>query len=164
MELSNVLSTMGITVERQHHEVGSAQNEITIKYANPLAMSDSVMRYKFAAKAVADKKYGWIATFMPKPWHGKPGSGMHIHLGLSPPKSRKPVLRLEGYAPSRRNVGISLRSTGTPKALCAIVAPSVNGYKASTAMKLCVRRVEQRNRSALVGYQHSIRVTEMRPE
>jgi len=30
MELSTVLSTMGITVERQHHEVGSAQNEITV--------------------------------------------------------------------------------------------------------------------------------------
>ncbi|MCW3994402.1 MAG: glutamine synthetase beta-grasp domain-containing protein, partial [Candidatus Bathyarchaeota archaeon] len=62
MDLSNALSSMGIIVERGQHEAGSAQNEITFKYSDPVTTSDNIMRYKFAAKAVADRKYGWIAT------------------------------------------------------------------------------------------------------
>jgi glutamine synthetase len=131
MDLTNALSTMGITVERQHHEVGSAQNEITFKYSDPLTTADNIIRYKFAAKAVADKKYGWIATFMPKPWHGKPGSGMHIHLGLFNPRTgRNPFYDPKGYAcisqTCRYFIGGLLEHA---KALCAIAAPTTNSYK-----------------------------------
>ena len=131
MDLTNALSTMGMTIERQHHEVGSAQNEITFKYSDPLTTADNIVRYKFAAKAVADKKYGWIATFMPKPWHGKPGSGMHIHLGFSNPKTGKnPFYDPDGYAyisqQCRYFIGGILEHA---KALCAIVAPAINSYK-----------------------------------
>jgi len=131
MDLSNALSTMGITVERQHHEVGSAQNEITFKYSDPSTTSDNIMRYKFAAKAVADKKYGWIATFMPKPWFGKPGNGMHVHLGLFNPKTGKNLFYdPDGYAyisqRCRYFIGGILEHA---RALCAVVAPTVNSYK-----------------------------------
>jgi glutamine synthetase len=154
MELSNALSAMGIEVERQHHEVGSAQNEITFKYSDPLATSDNIMRYKFAAKAVADKKYDWIATFMPKPWQGKAGSGMHIHLGLSNAKSGKnPFYDSKGYAyisqTCRYFIGGLLDHA---KALCAIVAPSVNSYKRLVPGYEAPVYVawSKRNRSALV--------------
>jgi glutamine synthetase len=131
MELSRALSTMGITVERQHHEVGSAQNEITFKYSDPLTTADSIVRYKFAAKAVADKKYGWVATFMPKPWHGKAGSGMHVHLGLLDKETGKNVFydpKGYGYISQecRFFIGGVLEHA---KALCAIIAPTVNSYK-----------------------------------
>ena len=131
MDLSQVLSAMGIIVERQHHEVGSAQNEITFKYSDPLTTADNVMRYKFAAKGVADKKYGWIATFMPKPWHGKAGSGMHIHLGLTDARTGKnPFYDAGGYAyvsqTCRYFIGGILEHA---RALCAVVAPTVNSYK-----------------------------------
>jgi glutamine synthetase len=122
---------MGIVVERQHHEVGSAQNEITFKYSDPLTTADNVMRYKFAAKGVADKKHGWTATFMPKPWHGKAGSGMHIHLGLTETRTGKnPFHDAEGYAyvsqTCRHFIGGILEHA---RALCAVVAPTVNSYK-----------------------------------
>ena len=131
MELSDALFTMGIYVEREQHEAGSAQNEITFKYSNPVTTSDNVMRHKFAAKAVADRKYGWIATFMPKPWLDKPGNGMHIHLGLFNSKNGKNIF----YDPEehahisqqcRYFIGGILEHA---KALCAIVAPTVNSYK-----------------------------------
>jgi len=154
MDLSNDLSTMGITVERQHHEVGSAQNEITFKYSDPLTTADNITRYKFAAKAVADKKYGWIATFMPKPWHGKPGSGMHIHLGLCNPKTGKnPFYDPEGYAyisqTCRYFIGGLLEHS---KALCAIVAPTINSYKRLVPGYEAPVYIawSKRNRSALV--------------
>ena len=131
MELTNALFTMGIEVERHHHEVGAAQNEITFKYSDPVATSDNIMRYKFAAKAVADRKYGWIATFMPKPWLGKPGSGMHVHLGLFNAKNgRNLFYDKDGYAhisqKCRYFIGGILEHA---RALCAVVAPTVNSYK-----------------------------------
>jgi len=131
MDLSNALFSMGITVERQHHEVGSAQNEITFKYSDPLTTSDNIMRYKFAAKAVADRKYSWIATFMPKPWFGKAGNGMHVHLGLFNQKTGKnQFYDHNGYAhisqKCRYFIGGLLEHA---KALCVIVAPTVNSYK-----------------------------------
>jgi glutamine synthetase len=154
MDLSNALSTIGITVERQHHEVGSAQNEITFKYSTPVATADNAMRYKFAAKAVADKKYGWIATFMPKPWQGKAGSGMHIHLGLANPRTGKnPFYDRDGYAhisqQCRYFIGGILEHA---RSLCAIAAPTVNSYKRLVPGYEAPVYIawSRRNRSALV--------------
>ena len=131
MDLSNALTTMGIIVEREQHEVGSAQNEITFKYSDPVTTSDNIMRHKFAAKAVADRKYSWISTFMPKPWPDKPGNGMHVHIGLFNPKNGKNIFfDPKGYAnisqKCRYFIGGLLEHA---KALCAIVAPTVNSYK-----------------------------------
>jgi glutamine synthetase len=131
MDLSNALFSMGIIVEREQHEVGAAQNEITFKYSNPITTSDNIMLYKFAAKAVADRKYGWIATFMPKPWLDKPGNGMHVHMGLLNSRSGKNMFYdSKGYAnisqKCRYFIGGLLEHA---KALCAIVAPTVNSYK-----------------------------------
>ncbi len=131
MELSDTLTSMGIFVERQHHEVGSAQNEITFKYSNPVTTADNITRYKLAAKAVADKKYNWTATFMPKPIFGKAGNGMHIHLGLFSTKNGTNLFYdPEGYASlsqtCRYFIGGLLEHA---KALSAIVAPTVNSYK-----------------------------------
>ena len=131
MDLSNALFSMGITVEREQHEAGAAQNEITFKYSDPITTSDNIMLYKFAAKAVADRKYSWIATFMPKPWLDRPGNGMHIHIGLFNTKDGKNMFYdPEGYAQlsqkCRYFIGGLLEHA---KALCAIVAPTVNSYK-----------------------------------
>jgi len=154
MDLSNALFTMGITVERQHHEVGSAQNEITFRYSDPQITSDNIMRYKFAAKAVADKKYGWTATFMPKPWYGKPGSGMHVHLGLFNPKTGENLFYdSKGYAHLSQKcqyfIGGLLEHA---RALCAIVAPTVNSYKRLVPGYEAPVYVawSKRNRSALI--------------
>jgi len=154
MELSTVLSSMRIEVERQHHEVGSAQNEITFKYSNPVTTADNIMRYKFAAKAVADKKYGWTATFMPKPWHGKAGSGMHVHIGLLDKHTGKnPFYDPKGYAyisqECRYFIGGILEHA---RALSAIVAPTVNSYKRLVPGYEAPVYVawSKRNRSALV--------------
>lgn len=131
MDVSNALFSMGITVEREQHEAGAAQNEITFKYSDPITTSDNIMLYKFAAKAVADRKYRWIATFMPKPWLDKPGNGMHIHIGLFNTKDGKNMFYdPKGYAQlsqkCRYFIGGLLEHA---KALCAIVAPTVNSYK-----------------------------------
>ncbi|MGD8565035.1 MAG: type I glutamate--ammonia ligase [Candidatus Bathyarchaeota archaeon] len=131
LDLSNALSSMGIMVEREQHEVGAAQNEITFKYSDPVTTADNIMLYKFAAKSVATKKYGWIATFMPKPWADRPGNGMHIHLGLSNPRTQENIFYdEEGYAQlSQKCLYFIGGILDHARALCAIVAPTVNSYK-----------------------------------
>ncbi len=75
------LEKLGIHVEYTHHEVGPSQHEVDMRYANALKMADDCMTYRIVVKEYA-MKYGWYATFMPKPLFGENGSGMHVHQSL----------------------------------------------------------------------------------
>ncbi|MQY69356.1 MAG: type I glutamate--ammonia ligase [Firmicutes bacterium] len=77
----SILEAMGIGVEYSHHEVAPSQHEIDLKYADALTMADNVMTYRIVVKEVASK-YGFYATFMPKPIFGVNGNGMHTHQSL----------------------------------------------------------------------------------
>jgi len=68
---------------------------------------------------------------MPKVWTDKPGSGMHIHLGLFNPKNEENIFYdPKGYAnisqECRYFIGGLLEHA---RALCAVVSPTVNSYK-----------------------------------
>src|SRR6187455_3736961 len=76
------LEQLGIHVEYAHHEVGPSQHEVDMRYKDALAMSDDCMTYRIVVKEYA-MKYGWHATFMPKPLYGENGSGMHVHQSLA---------------------------------------------------------------------------------
>ena len=76
-----MLEQMGISVEFSHHEGGPGQNEIDLRYADALSMADSIMTFRAVIEEVAIQE-GCIATFMPKPLVGQPGSGMHTHFSL----------------------------------------------------------------------------------
>ena len=75
------LEKMGIHVEYTHHEVGPSQHEVDMRYKNALEMADDCMTYRIVVKEYA-MKYGWHATFMPKPLFDENGSGMHVHQSL----------------------------------------------------------------------------------
>src|SRR6059058_2851297 len=75
------LEQLGIHVEYSHHEVGPSQHEVDMRYANALKMADDCMTYRITVKEYA-MKYGFYATFMPKPLYGENGSGMHVHQSL----------------------------------------------------------------------------------
>ena len=75
------LESMGIAVEYSHHEVAPSQHEIDLRYTDALTMADNVMTYRIVVKEIAHK-YGFYATFMPKPIFGVNGSGMHTHQSL----------------------------------------------------------------------------------
>ncbi len=76
------LEKLGIHVEYTHHEVGPSQHEVDMRYKNALEMADDCMTYRIVVKEYA-LKYGYHATFMPKPLFGENGSGMHVHQSLS---------------------------------------------------------------------------------
>lgn len=76
-----MLEQMGISVEFSHHEAGPGQQEIDLRYADALTTSDNLMTFRLVMQEVALEQ-GMYATFMPKPFTDRPGSGMHTHLSL----------------------------------------------------------------------------------
>ena len=76
-----MLEQMGISVEFSHHEVAPGQQEIDLRYADALSTADNILTTRHVIKEVALSQ-GVYATFMPKPFSGQPGSGMHTHLSL----------------------------------------------------------------------------------
>src|SRR2546421_3306743 len=72
----------GFSVERAHHEVGTAgQAEINYKFNTLLHAGDQLQLFKYIVKNTAWAA-GKTATFMPKPLFGDNGSGMHTHQSL----------------------------------------------------------------------------------
>jgi len=167
-EFASALADTGrFTVEAYHHEVGSGQHEINFRFADPVTTSDNIMLYKLMAKEVA-KRYNLVATFMPKPWFGRTGSGMHVHLSLFKLNGENAFFDKNEYAglskTGRYFVGGLLRHA---RALSAIVAPTVNSYKRLVPGYEAPVYImwSRRNRSALVrvpeyfpGKEKSIRV------
>ena len=60
---------------------GPSQHEVDMRFADALKMADDCMTYRITVKEYA-MKYGFYATFMPKPLYGENGSGMHVHQSL----------------------------------------------------------------------------------
>ena len=95
-EMMQTLIECGLTVECQHHEVGTAgQAEIDLQFDSLVAMADQMMIYKYVIKNVAHR-HNKTATFMPKPVFTDNGSGMHTHLSLW--KDEQPLFAGSGYA------------------------------------------------------------------
>jgi glutamine synthetase len=146
------LEKVGIEIEVQHHEVGTAgQAEIDMRFDSMLRMADKVMLYKYVVKNVA-LAAGKTVTFMPKPIFQDNGSGMHVHQSLW--KGGQPLFFDEtGYAGlsdmARWYIGGLLKHTA---AILAFAAPTTNSYKRLVpGYEAPVNLVySQRNRSAAV--------------
>lgn len=80
-EMADAAESFGITIEVAHHEVALGQNEIDFKYDEAMITADRTVTMKMIMKSVA-ARHGYIATFMPKPFYGINGSGMHVHQSL----------------------------------------------------------------------------------
>jgi glutamine synthetase len=151
-EMTLTLQRLGIEVEVQHHEVGTAgQAEIDVRFDTLLSMADSLMLFKYVVKNVA-RANGHTATFMPKPLFQDNGSGMHTHQSLW--RGGEPLFYSEtGYAGlsdlGRWYIGGLLAHA---PAVLAFAAPTTNSYKRLVpGYEAPVNLVySQRNRSASV--------------
>ncbi len=79
--LLRALKAQNIPIEKLHHEVAPGQHEVVIRYGNALTVADNIIITKQTITALAQLE-SLTATFMPKPFYGQNGSGMHIHFSL----------------------------------------------------------------------------------
>jgi len=129
-EMMNDLEAFGIKVETAHHEVATGQHEIDFEYADALRTADNAVTFKTTLKAVAARK-GLYATFMPKPFFGINGSGMHTHQSLWDVKKGR-----NAFADGSDDYGLSPLAksyiAGTlahARGMISVLAPLVNSYK-----------------------------------
>jgi glutamine synthetase len=80
-EIADYAEAFGIEIEISHHEVALGQNEIDFKYGEALETADRAITMKMCGKVVAARN-GYVTTYMPKPFQGINGSGMHCHQSL----------------------------------------------------------------------------------
>lgn len=80
-EIIGLLSELGYEPEAAHHEVSPGQHEIDLRYDYALRIADRILTLKAAIKRTA-LRHNLYATFMPKPFFGINGTGMHVHQSL----------------------------------------------------------------------------------
>jgi glutamine synthetase len=127
-EMVLAMESVGLRIEKQHHEVATAgQAEIDLRFQPLLQMGDWLMWFKYCVKNVA-RRNGKTATFMPKPLFQDNGSGMHTHQSIW--KNGKPLFAGDKYGGMSElamhyTAGI-LKHAPT---ICAFTNPSTNSYK-----------------------------------
>lgn len=127
-EIANTALEMGIEIETIHHEVSTSQHEIDFKYSDALTAADNVITLKFIIKAVAER-FGFYATFMPKPVFGINGSGMHVHQSLA--KAGKNIFadKKDEYGLSKIAKQFIAGQLDQARGMCMVLSPLVNSYK-----------------------------------
>src|SRR5919199_4820080 len=129
-EMVNALESQGITVEASHHEVAPGQHEIDFRYGKALLTADNAVTFKVTMKAIAER-HGLYATFMPKPFFGINGSGMHCHMSLADRETGKNLFydSSDEYGLSTVAKQYTAGLLTHARSMSAILAPLVNSYK-----------------------------------
>lgn len=129
--MTDALRSTGIDVYQIDHEDANGQFEINFTYGDALTTADRLIFVKMAASEIA-KSMGMIATFMPKPFSNRTGTGAHFHISLGNSKKKN----LFHDDADKNGLGLSKMAyhfmggvLAHAKALTAVVAPTINSYK-----------------------------------
>jgi glutamine synthetase len=130
-EMVAALRAVGIDVYQIDHEDGNGQFEINFTYADALKSADNFTFVKMAASEIAHK-HSMTATFMPKPFPNRAGSGAHFHVSLGSATEKN------AFYDKKDKSGMGLSAMAYhflggvlqhARAFCAVAAPTVNSYK-----------------------------------
>jgi len=129
--VSAAMNALGWGNYANDHEDANGQFEQNFTYADALTTADRVITARYLISVLAERR-GMTATFMPKPFPDRTGSGMHLHLSLW--RDGTPLF------PGDSSFGLSElahRFLGGildhAPALQAVLAPTVNSYKRTGA-------------------------------
>lgn len=125
-EICLALEQMDFSPESSCHEAGPGHNEIDFQYASPLSAADNFITFKSVVKNISDLN-GLYATFMPKPFDDKPGSGLHIGIKLY--KNGKNIFNV--YQPKSDSIqeNIIAGILNRIKEMTLFASTTVNSYK-----------------------------------
>ena len=130
-ELVCAMNQLGWGVYSFDHEDGPGQFETDFDYADALTMADRLTFFKLMAKEIA-QRHGLIASFMPKPFGDRTGSGAHYNMSLADLETGQNLFVAESAAPgtvSRLADHFIAGILRHAAAICAVIAPTVNSYK-----------------------------------
>ena len=124
------LQKMGIKIEASHHEVAAGQQELDFEIGDAMQIADGLTTAKYVIKSLA-YQHGLCATFLPKPFFGINGSGLHIHQQLiNAETGRNAFVDGQGeYGLSEIGRCFIAGQLAHARSMCALLAPLVNSYK-----------------------------------
>jgi glutamine synthetase len=129
------MNQLGWSNYANDHEDGNGQFEQNFQFAEALTTADRVVTLRYLLSMMAAER-GMIATFMPKPFADRTGSGLHLHMSLT--SGGAPVFPA---GDDSRGLGLSDTAysfiAGVLEHACAlqaIVGPTVNSYKRTGAL------------------------------
>lgn len=130
-DIVSAMNELGWDVYSFDHEDGNGQFETDFAYVNAVSMSDRLVFFRMMVGEIA-RKHGLFASWMPKPFADRTGSGAHYNMSLAgddganvfaaPDDPRGCGLSELGY----QFIAGVLRHAA---AICAVIAPTVNSYK-----------------------------------
>lgn len=132
-ETVDAMNRLGWDVYSFDHEDGIGQFEIDFDYCDALTMADRFVFLRVLTNEIA-RKHGAFASFMPKPFGDKAGSGAHYNVSLASGEGKNLFDLASGDDPR----GCSLTELGYHfiggvmnhlAAIQAVAAPTVNSYK-----------------------------------
>ena len=131
-EIVEAMNRLGWDVYSFDHEDANGQFETDFAYCDALTMADRFTFFRLMVKEIAHQ-HGYLASFMPKPFANRTGSGAHYNMSLSDSCTGE---NLFICADDPRRCGLSQLGyqfmAGILKhapAICAVIAPTVNSYK-----------------------------------
>lgn len=131
-ELVNAMDDLGWDVYSFDHEDGNGQFEIDFSFADAMTMADRFVFLRMMANAIA-RKHGYFASWMPKPFANRTGSGAHYNMSLASLETGENLFK---DADDPRGCGLSKLGyqfvAGVLRhlpAISAVVSPTVNSYK-----------------------------------
>jgi glutamine synthetase len=131
-EIVDAMNALGFDVYSFDHEDGNGQFEIDFTYADALTTADRVTFLKMMVGEIA-RKHGYFATWMPKPFADRTGSGAHLNMSLADLSTGENL-----FVAKDDPQGLGLSALGHQfiagvlrhaQAITAVIAPTVNSYK-----------------------------------
>ncbi|MEG6508154.1 type III glutamate--ammonia ligase [Methyloligella sp. 2.7D] len=114
------------------HEDGIGQVELDFSYFPVLEMADNFVFLRMMANEIA-RKHGAFATFMPKPFSERTGSGAHYNMSLYDLESGANLFAADDDPRGNNLSTLGYQFTAGVlrhlPAIIAVVAPTVNSYK-----------------------------------
>ena len=135
--ISDAMNGLGWGNYANDHEDAAGQFEQNFNYADALTTADRVVSLRYILNILAGQR-GMTATFMPKPFTDRTGTGLHFHLSLW--SGSEALFPNDCADDGGRGLGLSGLAYSFiagildhAPALQAFLAPTVNSYKRTGA-------------------------------
>jgi glutamine synthetase len=125
---AEVQRAMGFENEKDHPEVAPSQFELNYSYTEASIAADQVLLYKLICRQVANR-LDMTASFLPKPFTGINGSGMHTNMSIA--REGKNAFHDPNGAEKLSQLGWDFiyRILTSALDICLVLNSSVNSYR-----------------------------------